>query len=176
LGAGNPPTLSISWAKSQGGAGSPFVTSTDGTNNIIVWGIGAESSQRLSSFNGDTGTSVFTGGGSNELMAGTHHFQTAIVARGRIYVGADNQIYAFKAAGQTVTSISLTNSAVLSSGGFQFSFTNVPGALCNVFSTTNVSTPFTNWSWLGEATEVSSGQFQFTATAGAGSYYRVVSP
>ena len=116
LGAANPPILTISWAKSQGGAGSPFVTSTDGTNNIMVWGIGAESSQRLSSFDGDTGTSIFTGGGANELMAGTHHFQTAIAARGRIYVGADNKIYAFKAAGQTVTSIALTNATVMPDG------------------------------------------------------------
>ena len=176
LGAANPPTINDIWGKSQGGTGSPFVTSTDGTNNIMVWGIGTESSQRLSSFDGDTGTAIFTGGGANELMAGTHHFQTAIAARGRIYVGADNKIYAFKAAGQTVTSIALTDSAVLSDGGFQFSFTNVPGALCNVFAATNISTPFTNWSWLGEATEVSSGQFQFTDAAGAGRYYRVVSP
>ena len=52
LGAANPPTINDIWGKSQGGTGSPFVTSTDGTNNIMVWGIGTESSQRLSSFDG----------------------------------------------------------------------------------------------------------------------------
>jgi hypothetical protein len=48
VGATNPPTLSLAWSASQGsGRGSPFVTSTDGTNNVIVWGIGAEGDQRL---------------------------------------------------------------------------------------------------------------------------------
>ncbi len=179
LGAANPPTITNVWTQSESGAGSPFVTSTDGTNNIMVWGIGAEGSQRLTSFNGDTGAPIFTGGGANELMAGTHHFSTAIEARGRIYVGTDNKIYAFKAPGQTVASIALTNAAIAVDGTFQFSFTNVPGALFNVFATTNVATAFTNWSWLGEATEISPGKFSFTdtsATNGQGSFYRVVNP
>jgi hypothetical protein len=38
---------------------------------------------------------IFAGGGANELMAGTHSYSTTgIVARGRIYVGADNKVYA----------------------------------------------------------------------------------
>jgi hypothetical protein len=179
LGATAPPTITTVWTESENGLGSPFVTSTDGTNNMIVWGIGAEGSQRLYSFNGDTGSSIFTGGGSNELMANTHRFSTAMVARGRIYVGTDNKIYAFNAPGQTVTSISLTNSTILPGGTFQCSFTNVPGALFNVFATTNLAEVFTNWTWLGEAAEISSGQFQFTdtpATNGPERFYCVVSP
>jgi hypothetical protein len=179
IGASNPPTITPVWTESEGGAGSPFVTSTDGTNDMIVWGIGAEGTQRLYSFNGDTGSEVFAGGGSNELLANTHRFSSAIVARGRIYVGTDNKIYAFKAPGQTVTSISLSNSAILSDGTFQFSFTNVPGALFNVFGTTDLSEPLANWSWLGEATEVASGQFQFidtAATNGPERFYCVIAP
>ncbi|HVV70626.1 MAG TPA: hypothetical protein VHI52_03865, partial [Verrucomicrobiae bacterium] len=77
--AANPPALQFGWSKSQGGGqGSPFVTSTDGTNNVIVWVVGAEGDQRLHGFDGDTGTTVFGGGGSNELMAGTRRFSTAI--------------------------------------------------------------------------------------------------
>jgi hypothetical protein len=39
---------------------------------------------------------IFAGGGANELVAGTHSYSTTgIVARGRIYVGADNKVYAF---------------------------------------------------------------------------------
>jgi hypothetical protein len=39
---------------------------------------------------------IFAGGGANELMAGTRSYSTTgIVARGRIYVGADNKVYAF---------------------------------------------------------------------------------
>jgi len=179
IGASNPPTISNAWSAAENGRGSPFVTSTDGTNNVVVWGIGSEDDQRLHGFDGDTGTNVFTGGGANELMAGTRRFNTGIVARGRIYVANDNRVYAFSVPGQTVTAITLANPGILPGGSFQVSFTNVPGALFNVFGTTNLTVPFTNWIWLGEAAEVSSGQFQFTDTQAPGQserFYCVTSP
>ena len=98
-----PPTIATGWTAAQNGRGSPFVTSTDGTNNIIVWAVGAEGSQRLEGFDGDTGAVVFSGGGSNELMAGTRRFNTGIAARGRIYVANDNQVYAFTVPGGGLT-------------------------------------------------------------------------
>ena len=55
---------------SQSGRGSPFVTSTDGINNVIVWVVGAEGDQRLHGYNGDTGAVIYGGGGANELMTG----------------------------------------------------------------------------------------------------------
>lgn len=179
IGAANPPTITSAWTVSEHGQGSPFVTSTDGTNNMIVWGIGAESDQRLHSFDGDTGSNVFTGGGASELMFGTHRFSTAIAARGHIYVGADNKIYKFNVPGQTVASITAKNAAIQTNGLFQFSFTNTPGALFNVFGSTNVNAPFASWSWISEANEISPGQFQFTdipATNGRERFYRVVAP
>jgi hypothetical protein len=66
----------------QSGRGSPFVTSIDGTNNVIVWVVGAEGDQRLHGYDGDTGAVIFAGGGANELMTGTRRFSTGIVARG----------------------------------------------------------------------------------------------
>jgi len=93
--ATNPPTIATGWTKSQSGRGSPFVTTTDGTNNTIVWVVGSEGDQRLHGYDGDTGNEVFNGGGANELMAGNRRFNTAIAARGRIYVAADNKVYAF---------------------------------------------------------------------------------
>ena len=33
----NPPTIAFAWSMSQSGRGSPWVTTTDGTNNVIVW-------------------------------------------------------------------------------------------------------------------------------------------
>jgi outer membrane protein assembly factor BamB len=90
-----PPTITSIWTSSQNGRGSPFVTTTDGTNNVVVWGIGAEGDQRLHAFNGDTGAVVFSGGGTNELMAGTRRYNTGIVAHGRIYIGDDDKVYAF---------------------------------------------------------------------------------
>jgi outer membrane protein assembly factor BamB len=101
--ATSPPTIASGWEVSRGagGCGSPFVTSTDGSNNMIVWVVGTEDhltagDQRLHGYDGDTGAVVYDGGGQNELMAGTHYYSTTgIVARGRIYVAGDNKVYAF---------------------------------------------------------------------------------
>jgi hypothetical protein len=93
----NPPTITSVWSVTQSGVGSPFVTSTDGTNNMVVWSVGASGDQRLHGYDGDTGAVIFAGGGVNELMAGTHSYSTTgIVARGRIYIAADNKVYAFR--------------------------------------------------------------------------------
>jgi len=110
--AANPPALVLRWSLNRsGGLGcsSPFVTSTDGTNNMIVWMVGTQDhnspgDQRLHGYDGDTGAVVYAGGGPNELMAGTHSYSTTgIVARGRIYIGTDNKVYAFVVPGGTPT-------------------------------------------------------------------------
>jgi|SRR5581483_11548089 len=107
--ATNPPTISSGWSVGQNGCGSPFVTSTDGTNNMIVWAVGTETTgfpgdQRLHGYNGDTGAVVYDGGGPNELMAGTHSYSTTgITARGCIYLAGDNKVYAFRVPGGTPT-------------------------------------------------------------------------
>jgi hypothetical protein len=103
--ATNPPIIDIAsgWSLSRdnGGCGSPFVTSTDGNNNIIVWLVGTEDhltegDQRLHGYDGNTGAVIYDGGGPNELMAGTHYYSTTgITARGRVYVAGDNKVYAF---------------------------------------------------------------------------------
>src|SRR6266567_3896010 len=92
----NPPTITFAWAMSQNGRGSPWVTTTDGANNTIVWVAGVQGDQRLHGYDGDTGAVIYAGGGTNELMTGTRQWNTGMVARGRIYFGADNRIYAFK--------------------------------------------------------------------------------
>ena len=171
--------MSNAWSFSEGGRGSPFVTSTDGTNNVIVWGIGSEGDQKLHAFLGDTGTNVYAGGGANELMSGTRRWNTAIVARGRIYVANDNKVYAFTLPGRTVALMQLNNLSTQPGNVFQFSFTNIPNALFNVFSSTNLAAPFTNWTWLGSALEVAPGQYQFTNALDTGTspqFYRVSSP
>jgi PQQ enzyme repeat len=103
--AANPPGIVTAWSvnRGNGGCGSPFVTSTDGTNNTIVWVVGTEDphhasggDQRLHGHDGETGAVVYDGGGPNELMAGTHRYSTTgIAAQGRIYVAGDNKVYAF---------------------------------------------------------------------------------
>src|SRR5882724_1704328 len=94
--ATNPPTIVFVWSQNQTGRGSPWVTTTDGTNNAIVWVAGVAGDQRLHGYDGDTGTVIYAGGGSNELMTGTRQWNTGIAAGGRIYFGADNKVYAFK--------------------------------------------------------------------------------
>ena len=104
--ATSPPTIDSAngWEvnRASGGCGSPFVTSTDGTNNMIVWVVGTEDhqtggDQRLHGYDGNSGAVIYDGGGPNELMAGTHYYSTTgIVARGRIYVAGDNKVYAFQ--------------------------------------------------------------------------------
>lgn len=175
----NPPAISNAWIVAEGGRGSPFVTSTDGTNNVVVWGIGSEGDQRLRGFDGDTGKAVFTGGGANELMANTRRFNTGIVARGHIFIANDNKVYAFVVPGQTVTSITLTNATILPGGSFQFSFTNVPNAIFDAFATTNFADAPSDWTWIGQVPEPTPGQYQYTDTnqaADSTRYYYVRSP
>ncbi len=176
IGAGNPPTLASAWSQSEGGRGSPFVTSTDGTNNVTVWGLGCEGDQRLHGFDGDTGATVYSGGGPNEVMAGTRRFQTGIAAHGRIYVAADNRVYAFTL---PVSPLVLTSATLLPTGAFQLAFTNMPGMSFSTLTTSDVSVPLASWTRLGPVPEVSPGHFQFTdltATNYSQRFYSVRSP
>src|SRR6059058_2346512 len=99
--AASPPTIMFAWSQNQNGHGSPWLTTTDGTNNTIMWvaGTGTGGDQRLHAYDGDTGAVIYAGGGTNELMTATRQWNTGMVARGRIYFGADNKIYAFRLPG-----------------------------------------------------------------------------
>ncbi|HEV3098938.1 MAG TPA: hypothetical protein VGY75_04415 [Candidatus Udaeobacter sp.] len=99
----NPPTIIFAWNVSQNGNGSPWVTTTDGTNNAIVWVVGAQGDHRLHGYNGDTGAVVYAGGGAHELMTGDRKWNSGMVARGSIYVANDNKVYKFHVPGGTPT-------------------------------------------------------------------------
>jgi hypothetical protein len=99
----NPPTIVFAWSQNQTGRGSPWVTTTDGASNFIVWVAGVACDQRLHAYDGDTGAVLYAGGGTNELMTGTRQWNTGMVARGRIYFAADNKVYAFKLPSATPT-------------------------------------------------------------------------
>jgi hypothetical protein len=101
--ATNPPALVSAWTASQSGQGSPWVTTTDATNNAIVWVVGAQGDHRLHGYNGDTGAVVFDGGGNNELMTGDRKWNSGMVARGSIYVANDNKVYKFRVSGVAPT-------------------------------------------------------------------------
>jgi hypothetical protein len=93
--ATSPPAIVLAWQQNQTGRGSPWVTTTDGTNNFIVWVAGVQGDQRIHAYDGDTGAVIYAGGGTNEMMTGTNQWNTGMVARGKIYFGANNKIYAF---------------------------------------------------------------------------------
>jgi hypothetical protein len=90
--AGSAP-ISTAWCGAFRGRGAPIVTTTDGSSNAIVWAVGAEGDNLLHGFNAANGQVVFAGG--NAPMTGLHHFQTLIAAEGKLYVAADNTVYAF---------------------------------------------------------------------------------
>jgi hypothetical protein len=91
----SPPTIATGWSVSSIGRTSPFVTSTDGASNPIVWAYGHGTNQRLFGYDGETGAVVFAGGGVNDTISGTRTYNTGIAARGRIYIAGDNKVYAF---------------------------------------------------------------------------------
>jgi outer membrane protein assembly factor BamB len=176
IGATSPPTIQSAWTANEHGRGSPFVTSTDGTNNVVVWGIGAEGDQRLRGFDGDTGAVVFSGGGANELMAGTRRFNTGIESGGRIYIANDNKVFAFRVSAPPIH----LNAPTLEPGGaFHFTFTNTPSQSFTALSATNLTVPLSDWTPLGTAPEVAPGSYQFDqpiAGNGLDRFFRVVSP
>jgi hypothetical protein len=93
--SGDPPALATAWCAAARGAGSPIITTTDGHADPVVWFLGAEGDNRLHAFRGDTGEPLLSAGATDEAMAGLRHFQSPIAAAGRLYVGADERIYAF---------------------------------------------------------------------------------
>ena len=85
--------ITTAWCTEFNGKGSPMITTTDGSSNPIVWVTGAEGDNELHAFNATTGAVLFNGSGTG--MQGFRHFGTLISAEGRLYVAADNKVYAF---------------------------------------------------------------------------------
>ena len=90
--SGSTP-MSFAWCAAFSGGGSPIVTTTDGTNDAIVWVPGAEGDNQLHGFNALNGQVVFAGTGTS--MSGLHHFQTLLATDRRFYVAGDNKVFAF---------------------------------------------------------------------------------
>jgi hypothetical protein len=85
------------WCASNQGKGSPIITTTDGQTDALVWTAGAETTERLHAWDLVTGTPVALGGdAASDVMAALRRFTTVIVVHGRIFVGADRRLWAFK--------------------------------------------------------------------------------
>jgi hypothetical protein len=91
--AGSPPAMTTAWCAALRGGGSPIVTTTDGHSNPIVWIVGAEGDNQLHGLRGDTGEVLLTA--PSQAMTGLRHFQTLIATQDRLYVAADETVYAF---------------------------------------------------------------------------------
>lgn len=89
---GTPPRMTLAWCAGGNGASSPMVTTTDGTNESVVWYLAGG---RLLGFNSETGAPVFNGGGGTTTLGTINSFQTPIAAKGRIFVASANQLHAF---------------------------------------------------------------------------------
>jgi len=90
------PKVSTAWCGAVYGRGAPIVTTDDDNSNPIVWMVGAEGDDRLHGFRADTGAPVFTGGGPSDAMTGLRHFVTILASDDRLFIAADNRLYAFK--------------------------------------------------------------------------------
>ena len=91
--AGSPPTLAVAWCATQNGSGSPMVTvSNDQGGDAVVWIVGAEGSNQLQGFDGDTGAVVRA---ALDTGGTVRHFETTIDVDGRIFVGTDGELVAF---------------------------------------------------------------------------------
>jgi outer membrane protein assembly factor BamB len=91
IGPGMPPPLAIAWCGALRGAGAPMVTTTDGRAEPIVWMLGAEGDNRLYGFRGDTGERLCV----SAPLPGLRHFQSLIATRDRLFVAADDTVFAF---------------------------------------------------------------------------------
>ncbi len=89
--AASPPRLSIAWCAGAGATTAPAVSMTDaaGTNSILWYG---GSDGRLHGINGDTGASVRA---DTTALGAMRAHQSPIVANGRIFIAADNRVFAF---------------------------------------------------------------------------------
>jgi hypothetical protein len=93
-----PQKMSVVWCAGPGfGDGIPIITSSDGTNDGLVWAFGAQGDNRLHAFDIATGAVVGVSG-APPLAAGAlvRHFTTPLEVHGRIVVGADEGLFAFK--------------------------------------------------------------------------------
>ncbi|HKP56893.1 MAG TPA: hypothetical protein VJV78_09235 [Polyangiales bacterium] len=92
ISAGSPPTMKLEWCGGNNAQSSPIVTTTDGKSDSVVWYVGAG---KLMGLNGETGQTIYDGGGASDGTGTLPKFQTPIAAKGRIFVAANAGIIAY---------------------------------------------------------------------------------
>jgi alpha-tubulin suppressor-like RCC1 family protein len=97
----------------------------------------------------------------------------------RICCGANSIHTPVLVAGPSGSAGVLTGPMKSTNGSVQFSFSNAAGGFFGVMATTNFALPLNSWTPVGDAVEISSGQFQFTdlkATNYPQRFYRMRTP
>ncbi|HET7624537.1 MAG TPA: kelch repeat-containing protein [Verrucomicrobiae bacterium] len=94
-------------------------------------------------------------------------------------IGITAELFDPNAGGGTSPSIVLVPSPTFTGGAFEFNFTATAGQTFTVWSTTNISKPFDEWTSLGPVIEVSPGIYQFSDSQAASlknRFYRISKP
>jgi hypothetical protein len=93
--------ITMAWCTNPHGGGSPIITTSDGTNDAMVWTAGATvrndgvgpNDNQMHAFDLATGAAVIAG---SDPFVNVRHFTTPIVVHGRIFVAGDSRLYAYK--------------------------------------------------------------------------------
>ena len=85
------PSITTAWCASLASTGVPIVTTSDGVADPVVWIVGSEGDALLHGYRGDTGQVLFSGAPMTRLR----RFVVPVAAEGRLYVAADERIFAF---------------------------------------------------------------------------------
>jgi hypothetical protein len=150
--------------------------------------IGGYLSSRCTAEVYDPVTQTFTNTGS--MIYGRAFHTTTLLTNGLVLAVAGQgigygrlintaEVYQPEALSVSVLPFYLTNLSKTATGAFHFTFTNTPSQGFSVFVTTNLALPFSNWTFLGAATDSPPGSYQFTdsqATNSSKRFYRVRSP
>jgi outer membrane protein assembly factor BamB len=94
IAGGGPPSIGMAWCGGPNTSGSPAVSATDAQGtDAVVWIVGRDN--KLYGLDGDTGQAIFAGGSTSDSMSSVQAYIPPIVANGRVFVAANNQVYAF---------------------------------------------------------------------------------
>jgi outer membrane protein assembly factor BamB len=94
ISAASPPAVTMAWCGGPSTQDSPAVSATDAQGtDALVWIVSSDN--KLFALDGETGKAVFSGGAASDTMSAVQKFVTPIVANGRVFVAANNQVYAF---------------------------------------------------------------------------------
>ena len=158
----------------QNNSASDFGVNVDGSGNLSGYAYGA-----------NIGWVTFTNIGAPKVDLASGNLSGYVWSANCGWISLSNtvayvQAAALQQSAPPVTALKLGGTA-FTGGGCGFGFTNVPGASSSftVWTTTNLTQPFSNWTSLGNPKEVSSGSYQFTdpqAITNAQRFYRVTSP